>query len=64
MSFRAERHGPFVVVRDIEGRKHALRGNAIIGVTETDGDESALVLQGGRLLLVDASLEEVIAWFV
>lgn len=60
MSFSAERHGPFVVLRDLEGRQHTLRGTAIIGVTETDGssDESALIIQGGRLLLVDASLEE------
>lgn len=62
---QAERNGPFVVLRDVEGRRHALRANAIIGISEADevGDESVLAIQGGRLLLVNASVDEIVGWF-
>lgn len=65
MIVHGERCGPFVLLRDVQGRRHALRGNAIVGMSETDeiADETVLTIQGGRSLIVRASLDEVIAWF-
>lgn len=65
MLVNGERVGIFVVLRDIEGRRHALRGNAIVGISDSDdlNDETVLTIQGGRTLLVRASMDEVLAWF-
>jgi len=57
-----ERIGRYVVVRDIDGRRHALAAGAVSAMCETD-DGVVLVLPGGRLLQVPRSLEVVLGWF-
>lgn len=65
MLVNGERVGTFIVLRDITGRRHALRSNAIVGISDSDDlqDETVLTIQGGRTLLVRASMDEVLAWF-
>ena len=59
-----QRVAGYLVLRDAEGRRHALRATTILGVSELDdaGDECLLVLPGGRLLRVHKSLDAVLSW--
>lgn len=57
-----ERVGRFVVLRDIDGTRHAVTATAVSAMCETDGG-SLLLLPGGRLLRVEQPLTTVLAWF-
>ena len=49
-----ERIGRFVVLRDVDGRVHAVAANSVMAVC--DDDEGALILlPGGRLIHVDST---------
>ena len=54
-----ERVGRFLIVRDIDGRRHALAAGAVSAVCETD-DGSILMLPGGRLVHLQMPLAEVV----
>lgn len=56
-----ERVGRFVVLRDIEGRTHAVAAGSVGAVCETD-DGTLLMLPGARLLHVPRPLATVLAW--
>lgn len=57
-----ERAAPgFVVVRDADGQRHALRVNSVLGVHETDDGRATLSLHGGRFVVVDASFDRTVA---
>jgi hypothetical protein len=55
------RVGRFVVVRDLEGRTHALAAGSIAALCETD-DGALLMLPGGRLVHVGHTLDVVLGW--
>ena len=56
-----ERVGRFVVLRDIEGRVHAVAAGSVGAVCETD-DGTLLMLPGARLLHVPRPMVMVLAW--
>ena len=56
-----ERVGRFVVVRDVEGRVHALAASSVAAVCETD-DGALLMLPGGRMVHVPRPLRVVLDW--
>jgi hypothetical protein len=55
------RVGRFVVLRDIDGRTHAVAAGAVAAICETD-DGALLMLPGGKLVHVPRPLEVVLAW--
>ena len=56
-----ERVGRFVVLRDIEGRVHAVAAGSVGAVCETD-DGTMLMLPGARLLHVPRPMAVVLGW--
>ena len=56
-----ERVGRFVVLRDIEGRVHAVAAGSVGAVCETD-DGTLLMLPGARLIHVPRPMGVVLAW--
>jgi len=56
-----QRVGRYLVIRDVDGRRHAIGAGAVAAVSEVD-DGSVLVLPGGRLLQVPWPMEKVLAW--
>ena len=56
-----ERIGRFVVLRDLDGRLHAVSAGAVGAICEND-DGSVLLLPGGRLIQVAQSMRKVLAW--
>ncbi|WP_458098448.1 hypothetical protein [Roseomonas sp. WA12] len=56
------RIGRFLVVRDVDGRRHALAASAVIAVSETEDSDTLLLLPGGRALRLCVSLPQLLAW--
>ena len=56
-----ERVGRFVVVRDVEGRFHALAAGSVAAVCGTD-EGALLMLPGGRMVHVPRPLRVVLDW--
>ena len=56
-----ERVGRYVVLRDRDGRLHAISAIGVGAVCETD-DGAILMLPGGRLIHVERSLATVLEW--
>lgn len=56
-----ERVGRFVVVRDVEGRTHAVSPQSVSAVCETD-DGALLMLSGGRMVHVPRPFRKVLGW--
>ena len=56
-----ERVGRFVVLRDVEGRVHAVAAGSVGAVCETD-DGTMLMLPGARLLHVPRPMAVVLGW--
>jgi len=57
-----ERHGRFVVLRDVDGRRHALAATAVVAVSEEEDGDTVLLLPGGRALRLAVPLPTVLAW--
>ena len=55
------RIGRYVIVRDIDGRTHAVAPNAIGAACETD-DGTLLMLPGAKLVHVPRKLSTVLRW--
>lgn len=55
------RIGRFVIMRDVEGRTHAIAAGSVAAVCETD-DGALLMLPGGRMVQVPRALGTVLAW--
>jgi hypothetical protein len=60
-----ERLGPFVVFRDADGNRHAVRHGAIMAISETDDAIGSTIVQltGQRTALVHQTFEQVLSWF-
>lgn len=56
-----QRVGRYVVVRDVNGQRHAVAAGAVAALRETD-EGSLLLLPGGRLLHVPQSMHTVMRW--
>ena len=54
---------PFVLVRDQDGYRHALRRTAITAMTENASGGTTILLSGGRLVVLDEVIEDVVARF-
>lgn len=55
------RIGRFLVLRDIDGRTHAVSLTSIMAVCESD-DGSLVLLPGARAIHVEQSLRVVLQW--
>ena len=55
------RVGRYVIVRDVDGRMHALASNAVGAACETD-DGTLLMLPGAKLVHVPRKLSTVLQW--
>lgn len=56
------RIGRFVVVRDIDGRWHAVAAGAVAAACEADDGSVVLMLPGGRLMTLPQPLPVVLSW--
>ncbi|MFC3125119.1 hypothetical protein ACFOD4_08610 [Pseudoroseomonas globiformis] len=57
-----ERCGRFVMIRDADGRLHALSATSIAAICEDEGGGCLLLIPGGRMIRSERSLEEILAW--
>ena len=57
-----QRVGRFVLMHDVEGRRHALAAGSVAALCEVDDGSSLLMLPGGRLVNVPRPLELVLDW--
>jgi putative intracellular protease/amidase len=56
------RLGRYVLIRDIDGREHAVAATAVAAICSDDEDGALLMLPGGKLVRVDRPVREVVAW--
>ncbi len=56
-----QRVGRFLVLRDVEGQRHAVAIGAVSALGETDHGV-ILLLPGGRLIQVPQSMECMLGW--
>ena len=56
-----ERVGRYLIIRDVDGRRHAIGAGAVQAVSEVDSG-AMLVMPGGKLLEVPWSLKRVLEW--
>jgi len=61
---KGTRLGPWVLFRDENGLRHAVRSSAILSVSDTDetGSSTAVQMTGNRLAVVRRAFEEVFSW--
>ncbi len=57
------RVGPFIVFRDENGRRHAVRQGAILAISEAEDDLTTVQMTGSRTALVRQAFERVLSWF-
>ena len=57
------RLGRYVLLRDAEGRRHALAVTSVVALSETDDGDTLLHLSGGRMLRTATPLTAALAWF-
>lgn len=55
------RVGRFVILRDADGRLHAVAATSVAAICEEDG-ASVLLLPGGRMIRLEQGLETVLGW--
>ena len=60
-----QRIGAFVLLTDEEGFRHAIRPNAVLTLSDGDDQQGTTCVQlpGGRVVLIHASLDDVLMWF-
>lgn len=56
------RAGRYVLLRDACGQRHAVALSAALALCEAEDGGTVLLLPGGRLLRLEAGLDEVLAW--
>jgi hypothetical protein len=55
--------GPFIVFKDADGMRHAVRQGAILAISECDGDIVTISMTGSRSALVRQAFDRVLSWF-
>ena len=56
------RIGRFVVLRDVEGRVHAVAAGSVGAVCETEDGDTPLMLPGGKIVRVGRGIATVLGW--
>jgi hypothetical protein len=61
----ALRVGGFVIFRDEDGLRHAVRSAAILALSDADeaGTSTAMQMTGNRVVVIQTSFDEVLEWF-
>jgi hypothetical protein len=57
------RIGPWVVFRDQEGMRHAVKQGAILSISECEGEVTSIVMTGSRTALIRQTFDRVLTWF-
>jgi hypothetical protein len=57
------RIGRFVVLRDVDGRRHAVAAGAVLAMADAEDGDTLLHVPGGRALQVPHPLTTVLRWF-
>ena len=57
------RVGPFLVFKDADGLRHAVRQGAIMSISECEGDVTSIVMTGSRTALIRQTFDRVLTWF-
>ncbi len=57
------RVGPFIVFKDADGKRHAVRHGAIMSVSEDEDDVVSIAMTGNRTALVRQAFDRVLSWF-
>jgi len=59
------RLGPFIVIQDSEGLRHAIRPGAVIAISDADDLQGTayLSLPGGRCVLIHSSFDDILRLF-
>jgi len=59
------RMGPFVMFADNDGLRHAVRLGSVLALSDADAccETTLLLMPGGRVLLIQFPLNEVLQWF-
>lgn len=59
------RVGPFLIFADGDARRHAVRLNSVLALSDGDAQQDTTVMQlpGGRVILIQSPMEEVLSWF-
>jgi hypothetical protein len=55
------RVGRFIVLRDVNGRRHGIAAGSVAAVCDND-EGVLLLLPGGRIVQVAQSLDVILAW--
>lgn len=64
MMVNGERVAGFIQMRDVDGQRHCVRATCVLCLSDTeDFERTAVTLTGGRCLIVDLPLDQVLAWF-
>lgn len=60
-----QRTGPFVLLLDEDGLRHAVKLSAIQVLSDADGDANSTAMQftGNRVAVIRRPLDEVLSWF-
>ncbi len=60
-----KRTGPFVLLLDEDGLRHAIKLSAIHVLSDADGEatSTAIQLTGNRIAVIRRPLDEVLSWF-
>lgn len=56
------RVGRYLVLRDVDGRKHALSAAAVYAACEEEDGDTVLFLPAGRMLRVNVPLGTLLGW--
>lgn len=61
---RGCRIGPWIVFRDEDGLRHAVRQTAVLTISDADegGESSAITMTGGRQAVVRQAFDTVLGW--
>ena len=59
-----ERCGPFLILKDETGLRHAIRSSCLLALSEGSDEQDVTVAQlpGGRSMTIHVNLEEVLTW--
>jgi hypothetical protein len=65
MPVQGERIAGFILITGIDGIRYAVRQHAVSVLSDHDPaqDETCMLLHGGAVVRVPASLDEVLTWF-
>lgn len=57
-----QRIGRYVLLVDSDGMRHAIAISAALALCELDGGGTVLMLPGGKMVRLEADLDDVLLW--